>query len=62
MAEIGGLKLKKYQLRLDMKSDLEEQINVRGAGRNEFHTNKILEALREPQEKVHIIGKANTAQ
>ena len=45
-----------------MKYDLEDQFNVRGAGRNEFHTNKILEALREPEEKVHIIGKANTAQ
>ena len=50
MDEMEVLKAKFEKLRLDINSDIKGMLNERGVGSNEFHTNSILDAIRESRE------------
>ena len=47
------LKAKFEKLRLDINSDIKGMLDKRGVGGNEFHTNSIIDAIRESQEQMH---------
>ena len=47
MAEMEVLKAKFEKLWLDINYDIKEILDKRGVGGNEFHTNSILDAIRE---------------
>ena len=50
MAMMKILKAKFEKLWLDINYDIKEMLDERGVGGNEFHTNSILDAIRESQE------------
>ena len=50
MAEVEVLKEKFEKLWLDINYDIKGILYERGVGGNEFHTNSILDAIRESQE------------
>ena len=49
MVEFEELKQNFEEARKIIKTDIEEQLDTRGVGGNEFHTNKVLQALEEAQ-------------
>ena len=53
MADMELLKVKFEKLRIDINSDIKGVLDERGVGGNEFHTNSILDAIRESQEHMH---------
>ena len=46
-------KAKFEKIRLDINSSIKGILDERDVGGNEFHTNSILNAIRESQEKIH---------
>ena len=58
-AEFEELKHKFHQLREDIKSNLKEHFDARGVSGNEFHANKIMDALAQTQKKVDTIANLN---
>ena len=53
MADMDVLKAKIEMLWLDINSDINGMLNERGVGGNEFHTNSILDSIRESKEHMH---------
>ena len=53
MTEMEVLKANFEKLRLDINSDIKEMLDKRGICGNEFHTNSILDYIRESQEQMY---------
>ena len=53
MAEMELLKAKFEKLWIDINYDIKGMLDDRGVGVNEFHTNSIRDAIRDPQEQMH---------
>ena len=49
------LKAKSEKLRIDINSDIKGMLDKRGVGGNEFYTNSILYAIRDPQEQIRYV-------
>ena len=52
MAEIEELKIKFQALQIHIKSDMKDALDERGVGSSEFHTNSILEAIKESETRM----------
>ena len=59
VAKFEELKQTFEEVRKNIKADVEEQLNARGVGGNEFHANKILQVLEDAQRKVDLIACNN---
>ena len=53
MADMELLKAKFEKFWLDINYDINGMLNERGVGGNEFHTESILDDIRESQEQMH---------
>ena len=53
MAEMDVLNAKFEKLWLDINDDIKWVLDKRGVGGNEFHTNSIIDAIRESQEHIY---------
>ena len=60
MAEMEVLKAKFEKLRIDVNYDIKGILYKRGVGGNGFHTNSIIDAIRESQEQMHDVIKMVT--
>ena len=56
MAELEELKIKFDALQMHIKSDMKDTLDERGVGGSEFHTNSILEAIKESEAKMLVIS------
>ena len=52
MAEIEDLKIKFEALQIRIKSDMKDALDERGVGGSEFHTNSILEAIKNSETRM----------
>ena len=52
MAEIEELKIKFDALQVTIKSDMKDALDERGVGGSEYHTNSILEAIKESEARM----------
>ena len=52
MAEIEDLKIKFEALQIRIKSDMKDALDERGVGGSEFHTNSILEAIKNSEARM----------